>query len=191
MFQPDLFSFEERARQADADEPQRPLDLPAILERLTVVCERPRYSFMVLNLIAQASAQTGSAGPYVREGSRRIPVRDWLCDALIPVAQRDPRRQAIAGKVRQELEAKRALPADPEVAKRIVDDHVRKRVRQSGRTNVSRAVSELVRAGFVRRHYQGFRVDHHNRGAQRQAVYTITDEARRALHLAKVKTSNG
>lgn len=185
MFQPDLFSLEERARPAGADEPQRPLDLPAILERLTAVCERPRYSFMVLNLIAQASAQTGSAGPYVRDGSRRVPVRDWLCDALIPVAQRDPRRQAIAGKVRQELEAKRALPADPEVAKRIVDDHVRKRVRQSGRTNVSRAVSELVRAGFVRRHYQGFRVDHHNRGAQRQAVYTITDEARRALHLGR------
>ena len=185
MFQPDLFSLEERARPAGADEPQRPLDLPAILERLTVVCERPRYSFMVLNLIAQASAQTGSAGPYVRDGSRRVPVRDWLCDELIPVAQRDPRRQAIAGKVRQELEAKRALPADPEVAKRIVDDHVRKRVRQSGRTNVSRAVSELVRAGFVRRHYQGFRVDHHNRGAQRQAVYTITDEARRALHLGR------
>jgi hypothetical protein len=176
MFQPDLFSLEERARPAGADEPQRPLDLPAILERLTVVCERPRYSFMVLNLIAQASAQTGSAGPYVHDGSRRVPVRDWLCDALIPVAQRDPRRQAIAGKVRQELEAKRALPADPEVAKRIVDDHVRKRVRQSGRTNVSRAVSELVRAGFVR---------HHNRGAQRQAVYTITDEARRALHLGR------
>ena len=54
MFQPDLFSLEERARPAGADEPQRPLDLPAILERLTVVCERPRYSFMVLNLIGRS-----------------------------------------------------------------------------------------------------------------------------------------
>lgn len=182
MFQPDLFSLEERARPVEPEVRERPLDLPAILERLTVVCERPRYSFMVLNLIAQASAQTGSAGPYIREGSRRIPVRDWLCDALVPVAQRDPRRRAIADKVRQELEAKRALPLDPDAAERIVDAQVRKRVRQSGRTNVSRAVSELVRAGLVRRHYQGYRVDHHNRGAQRQAVYTITDEARRALH---------
>ncbi|PSJ20210.1 hypothetical protein CVH10_18795, partial [Halomonas sp. ND22Bw] len=112
---------------------------------------------------------------------RRIPVRDWLCDALVPVAQRDPRRLAIADKVRQDLEAKCALPVDPVAANRIVDAQVRKRVRQSGRTKVSRAVSELVRAGFVRRHYQGYRVDHQNRGAQRQAVYTITEEARRAL----------
>ena len=102
MFQPDLFSLEEHARPVEPEVQKRPLDLPAILERLTVVCERPRYSFMVLNLIAQASAQTGSAGPYIREGSRRIPVRDWLCDALVPVAQRDPRRRAIADKVRQE-----------------------------------------------------------------------------------------
>src|SRR5204863_144177 len=106
MFQPDLFSLEDCARPVKAGEPTRPLDLPAILERLTIVCERPRYSFMVLNLIAQASAQTGSAGPYIREGDRRIPVRDWLCDALVPVAQRDPRRLAIADKVRQDLEAK-------------------------------------------------------------------------------------
>lgn len=185
MFQPDLFSLEECARPVEAGEPTRPLDLPAILERLTIVCERPRYSFMVLNLIAQASAQTGSAGPYIREGDRRIPVRDWLCDALVPVAQRDPRRLAIANKVRQDPEARCALPVDPVAANRIVDAQVRKRVRQSGRTNVSRAVSELVRAGFVRRHYQGYRVDHQNRGAQRQAVYTITEEARRALHAGR------
>lgn len=184
MFQPDLFSLEERAAEsAITSEPESTFDLPALLERLTVICERPRYSFMVLNLIAQASAQTGSAGPYIQEGSRHIPVRDWLCDALVPVAQRDPRRRAIADKVRQDLEASRALPVDPEAAERIIDAQVRKRVRQSGRTNVSRAVSELVRAGLVRRHYQGYRVDHHNRGAQRQAVYTITDEARRALHM--------
>jgi hypothetical protein len=42
-------------------------------------------------------------------------------------------------------------------------------------------VSELVRAGLVRRHYQGYRVDHVNRGAQRNAVYTIVPEVRRAL----------
>lgn len=185
MFQPDLFSLEKRAEPIAQSAPEHPLDLPGILERLTATCERPRYSFMVLNLIAQASAKTGSAGPYVCEGDQRIPVRDWLCEAMVPVAQRDPRRLAIVGKVREELEAKRALPADPEAADRLVQIQVRKRIRMSGRTNVSRAVSELVRAGFVRRHYQGYRVDHHNRGAQRQAVYTVTEEARRALYAAR------
>jgi len=45
-------------------------------------------------------------------------------------------------------------------------------------------VSELVRAGLVKRHYQGFRVDHHNRGAKRQAVYVVTDPVMRALSRA-------
>jgi hypothetical protein len=69
-------------------------------------------------------------------------------------------------------------PAD--VAERL-DEEVRSRILRSGRTNVSRAVSDLVRAGLLRRHYKGYRVDHPNRGAQREAVYTITEETRAAL----------
>lgn len=181
MFQHDLFPPLRRDEPAGRCASRRLLELPAILERLAKSCERPRYSFMVLNLIAQAGARSGSAGPYIREGDRLIPIRDWLCDALLPVAQRDPRRLAVSEKVRRELEIERALPADPEVAQRLVDERVGERLRRSGRTNVSRAVSELVRAGLVTRHYQGYRVDHRNRGAQRQAVYTIVPEARRAL----------
>ncbi|MFH8654805.1 hypothetical protein ACH37Y_19100 [Sphingomonas paucimobilis] len=181
MFQPDFFAAEGNAeRAAPQDAPA--LDLPSLLDRLTAVCERPRYSFMVLNLIAQASAQSGSAGPYVREGDREVPVRDWLCDALVPVARRDPRRLAIADKVRAKLEQRNELPSDTAAAELMIAAEVQKRIRLSGRTNVSRAVSELVKAGFVQRHYRGYRVDHHNRGAQRQAVYTITDEVRRALY---------
>ena len=180
MFQPDLFALDATVRPAEPEE-SPVVDLPGILERLTNVCERPRYSFMVLNLIAQASAETGSAGPFVREGERRVPVRDWLSDAMTPIAKRDPRRLAISEKVRKELEEQDALPADPTTAIALIEAEVRKRIRLSGRTNVSRAVSELVRAGFVQRHYQGYRVDHHNRGAQRQVVYTVTQEARRAL----------
>lgn len=179
MSQLDLFACEE-PRIANV-EASRSLDMPGILERLSAVCERPRYNFMVLNLIAKASASSGRAGPYIRDGDRRVPVRDWLCEALVPVAQRDPRRLAIADKVRTELVATRALPADPETANQLIEAQVAKRIRSSGRTNVSRAVSELVRAGFVQRHYQGYRIDHQNRGAQRQAVYTVTEEARRAL----------
>ena len=176
MFQPDFFAAASNAERAAP--PAAPaLDLPGLLDRLTAVCERPRYSFMVLNLIAQASAQSGSAGPYVREGDRQVPVRDWLCDALVPVARRDPRRLAIADKVRAELKQRNELPSDTAAAERLIAAEVRKRIRLSGR-----AVSELVRAGLMQRHYQGYRVDHHNRGAQRQAVYTITDEVRRALH---------
>lgn len=61
------------------------------------------------------------------------------------------------------------------------DEEIKARILRSGRTNVSRAVSDLVRAGLLRRHYQGYRVDHLNRGAQRQAVYTIAPEVQIAL----------
>jgi predicted transcriptional regulator len=78
------------------------------------------------------------------------------------------------------MEGQGILPGDPELAEQIVSSEVRGRVRRSGRTNISRAVSDLVRAGFLRRHYQGYRVDHENRGG-REAVYTILPTVRRAL----------
>lgn len=182
MFQqPDLFDLETSPPQPVDRQAEQPLDLPALIERIADVSARPRYTFMVLNLIARAAGPTGSAGPYVQEAGRRVPVRDWLCDALMPMAQRDARRIAIVGEVRGALERTGSLPEDGAAARRRVEEEVRERVRRSGRCNVSRAVSDLVRAGIVRRHYQGFRVDHHNRGAQREAVYTISEDARQAL----------
>lgn len=164
-----------------ANRPDRDLDLPAVLERLAEVSSRPRYTFMVLNLIARAAGSTDSAGPYVREGGQAIPVRDWLSDALIPMAQRDARRRAVVEQVRTDLARKGALPADPAQAEQAIASELRDRLRHSGRTNVSRAVSDLVRAGLIRRHYQGYCVDHENRGAQREAVYTIIPSVKRAL----------
>jgi hypothetical protein len=73
------------------------------------------------------------------------------------------------------------LPADADRAEALVEERVREHVRQSGRCNVSRAVSDLCRAGLLRRHYQGYRVDHDNRGAQREAVYTIMPEPLKVL----------
>ena len=157
------------------------LDLPALLDRLTSTSERPRYSFMVLTLIDRIADAKGSAGPWVQTDGGAVPIRDWLTDALISVARRDPRRVAITNQVRRALERRQELPDDPAAAEVVLQEEVRTRMRVSGRTNISRAVSDLVRAGLVRRHYQGYRVDHLNRGAQRQAVYTIVPEARRAL----------
>jgi hypothetical protein len=202
MFQPDLFTNDvpAKARQRqdrarlpvvqsrsarEGDTPQfrdsSPLDLPAVLERLAGISKRPRYTFMVLNLIARAAGSSGSAGPYIREGDREIPLRDWLSGALMPMANRDARRRAVIEQVRDELIRKGALPADPQLAEQCVTREVRSRLLESGRTNVSRAVSDLVRAGLLRRHYQGYAVNHENRGAQREAVYTIMPAARSAL----------
>ena len=153
-------------------------DLSALLDRLAHASTRPRYDFMLLTLIAEVSRPDGSAGPLIAKNGRLLPLRDWLCDALTPMGGRDPRRLALAARVRAELAAQDMLPADPEAADSVVEEAVKLRVRTSGKTNLSRAVSEMVAAGLLRRHYQGYRVDHHNRGAQRQAVYTLTGLAR-------------
>lgn len=133
---------------------------------------------MLLTLIADIAGPDGSAGPLVRVGDGLLSLRDWLTDALTPMGHRDPRRMALVERVRDELRKASRLTGDAAVDEAMVQDDVRNRVRASGKTNLSRAASELVRAGLLKRHYQGYRVDHLNRGAQRQAVYTLVGRAR-------------
>ena len=180
MVQPDLFTAARPAKMSKSLV-EEPLSTAGILDRLTAICERPRYNFMLLTLIAEVSPPNGGAGPYVRTGDQDVAIRDWLCDAMNPVGRREPRRLCLMAKVREEFAAAGTLPEDRQSAEQVVEAEVGRRLRQSGRTNVSRGVSELVRAGLLNRHYQGDYVDHHNRGGQRQAVYTMTEETRRAL----------
>ncbi|QGP81192.1 hypothetical protein [Sphingobium sp. CAP-1] len=153
-------------------------DISQLLDQLSHCCSRPRYAFMLLTLIAELARPDGSAGPMVRVGDALIPLRDWLCDALTPMGHRDPRRMALVERVREELRKDGRLSGDAAADDQLVQGEVRARVRASGKTNLSRAASELVKAGLLKRHYQGFRVDHLNRGAQRQAVYTLIGRAR-------------
>jgi hypothetical protein len=150
-------------------------DVSDILGRLSEASARPRYSYLVLSLLSEVADARGKAGPYIVRGNAATPVRDWLCDALAPVAGRDHRRRRLTEQVKRELEPE--LPADPEQAQQMIDAAVRERIRAAGRPNISRAVSDLVRAGLVRRYYEGYRRNHHNRGAQRQAVYVVDGEA--------------
>lgn len=140
------------------------LDMPGLMTVLAHASARPRYAFMVLNLIAEVARPDGSAGPLVTLMDGHMPLRDWLCDALSPMGHRDPRRIALADRVRADLEETGLLPKSPGEADRIIDEEVRNRVRTASKSNLSRAVSELVRAGLLDRHYQGYQVDHHDRG---------------------------
>jgi len=144
---------------------------------LAECCSRPRYAFMMLSLLADIARSDGSAGPLVARGANLVPLRDWLCEALSPLAEKDTRRRALASRAARDLKARNAWPEDPEAAAACLEEEVRLRVLASGKTNVSRTVSELVRAGLIERHYQGYWVDHENRGAQRQAVYTLAGPA--------------
>ena len=97
--------------------------LPDLIDRISQVSKRPRYAFMVLNLIYKAVGQGDSIGPYVRYGDDLLPVRDWLCEARIPLAQRDGRRRTLDTDVLVIEDAERASAiagvmggADSEVA---------------------------------------------------------------------------
>lgn len=157
------------------------LDVARILERVASVSARPRYTMLILELLAKLARGKGRAGPWVEEGGALVPVREWLCEALIPMASRYAKRLALVEEIRSGLSAAGKLPDDPVKAAQAIDYAVRERVRASGMTSVSRAVTELVKAGLITRHYQGYSVDHENRGAQRHAVYTVPASVRCAL----------
>ncbi|WP_369821062.1 hypothetical protein [Novosphingobium sp. CCH12-A3] len=162
-------------------------DMAALLHAIAEASLRPRYAFMVLTLIAEAADSDGKAGPFVRRGNHHYSLRDWLSDSLTPMGARDPRRLALAERVRDELQRQGKLARDSAEAALLLEQEVRDRIRISTKTNLSRAVSELVRAGLVRRHYAGFRVDHQNRGGHRHVVYTLAGQARCLLHPAPAK----
>ena len=153
-----------------------PVDVSSIVQRLATHSSRPRYTFMVLNLISEAAGPSGSVGPVVNGQHGPLLIRDWLSDALAPLAEQGQRRAGLTARVAAQF------PDDltPDAAQGL-DAEIRDRVRRSSKTNISRAVSDLVRAGLLRRHYAGWCKDHHNRGAQRQAVYTVDAEALAAL----------
>lgn len=170
-----------------------PSEMSSLLDCLARASSRPRYAFMVLSLIAEVANREGEAGPFIRRSEDQLTLRDFLCDSLAPMGGRDPRRLALTQKIAADLARQRLLPPDPEAAARVIGDEVRKRVRASGKTNLSRAVSELVEAGLLRRYYKGYAIDHENRGGQRHAVYVLCGQSRCLLghHAAAAPPSSG
>ena len=106
--QADLFDHIRQAKLSVAplESPRPVVALPDLVERVSQVSKRPRYTLLILNLIAKAAEENGSLGPYVRSNTDQVPVRDWLCQAPAPLANRDCRRTAMIAAVRSELMAK-------------------------------------------------------------------------------------
>lgn len=168
----------------------QPTAMTDVVRLISEHSSRPRYTFMVLDLIAKVARSNGQAGPLVRDGDALVPIREWLAAAIAPSAARHHQRRLTAERVRAGLAANGKLPVDPAEADRVVSAEVSIRIIETGMTAVSRAVSELVKAGLIKRHYQGYWVDHENRGAQRQAVYTIPDAVRAALQSSFVRSES-
>src|SRR3546814_2210531 len=58
-----------------SDRDARPLDMPGLVELLSQSSSRPRYAYMILDLIAKIAGPNGSAGPLVIDGGSAIPIR--------------------------------------------------------------------------------------------------------------------
>ena len=151
----------------------------AIFATLARTSTRPRYAFLVLQLVAEAANGQGRAGPFISCGDARIALRDWLCTQLMPMSERDGRRSALRVRIVAGLSDR--LTGDRDHDHRLIDEAVGDHVLIVGRANVSRAISELVRAGLVRRHYAGYATNHENRGGGRNAVYVVEPDILTAL----------
>lgn len=106
-------------------------------------------------------------------------LRDWLCTQLLPMSQQPARRAALRARVAASL--KDELTGNPMIDEPRLDAAVEEQVLAVGRANVSRAISDLVRAGLVNRHYAGYATNHQNRGGGRHAVYVVKPAVLRLL----------
>lgn len=154
---------------------ERSTDLGSIFTALADISRRPRYAFMVLGLIAEAARSDGQAGPWVAgPGGVPQPLREWVASQLVSLAAHDRRRATLRRKVEERLGPRASDEA-------LVMAALEEEALAAGKANVSRAVSDLVKAGFVRRHYAGRVKGHRNRGGGRYAVYIVTPQVLNAI----------
>src|SRR3546814_20026475 len=104
---------------------------------------------MLLNLIAQVAGPDGSAGPWVRRNDGLVSLRDWLCDALTPMAQRGPRSITLAERVESDLARNELIPGDQEKSPGLHEGQMRHTICTAAQRPPSRAVSEMGNAGLL------------------------------------------
>ena len=151
----------------------------SIFSALAAASARPRYAFLVLQLVAEVSDTSGKAGPFVDRGNGPMGLRNWLCTQLLPMSERNVRRAALRARVIATVVDR--LTGEAAHDEIIIASAVDEQVLAVGRANVSRAISDLVKTGLLRRHYAGYATNHANRGGGRHAVYVIEPAALSAL----------
>lgn len=151
-----------------------------ILDELSVSSSRPRYAFAVLSLLAEQAGPGGKTGPFITDvDQEQLSLREYIGKHLARMSGRDRRRKELERRIRENLQAE--LPDDLFEAQLIVDKAVDERVRATGADNFSRVVGELVKCGFVARHYEGYRTPHSNRGGLRNLVCVLDPDVSAAL----------
>jgi hypothetical protein len=120
----------------------------SIYATLAKLSARPRDAFLVLQLVTEAADARGRAGPLVRDGSNTpLYLRDWLCIQLLPLSERVDRRSALRARVIKAFGDR--LTGDVEADEAMIAEAVEEQVLAAGRTNISRAISDLVKVGLL------------------------------------------
>lgn len=160
--------------------PTRISNIGSNYRTLAKISNRPRYAFLVLQLVTEAADAKGRAGPLIQDGENHsVHVRDWLCTQLLPLSEREDRRAALRRRVTDMLRDQ--FTGDRRADERLVEQAVEEQVLSAGRSNVSRAISDLVKAGYLKRHYAGYATNHANRGGGRHAVYVVEQQILAAM----------
>ena len=149
---------------------------------LTDVSARPRYAFLLLQLVAELADERGHAGPFVGGGNGKMLLRDWLSIQLFPMSEQKRRRAALRARVEASLQPH--FTGNRELDDARIEQAVEEQVLAVGRANVSRAISDLVRAKLMTRHYAGYATNHQNRGGGRHVVYVVEPWVLRLLRRA-------
>jgi len=155
------------------------LSVGHIIDTLSASSKRPRYAFIVLNLLAEQAGAGNQAGPFIEEQGRALPLREWIGERMARMSGRDSRRRELEKRIRAEMRDR--LPDDLIEAQQMVDHAVAEHVRATGADNASRVVSELERCGFLKRRYDGYRTNHRNRGGLRNLVCILDPDTVAAL----------
>lgn len=166
----------ERAAQIP---PGRITGVGSIYAVLAEASRRPRYAFLVLQLVAEVADGRGQAGPFVAAGGEPVLLRDWLGTQLLPMSEQPARRAALRERVAASLRDE--LTGKAQIDEAHIEAAVEEQALAVGRANISRATSDLVRAGLVTRHYAGYATNHRNRGGGRHAVYVVKPAVLRLL----------
>ena len=93
-------------------------DFGDIYAVLVAASNRPRYAFMVLQLVADLADRRGHAGPFVMRAGAPVLLRDWLCTKLLPMTEQPARRAALRAIYEErlaDLPGLRLLPMPPGV----------------------------------------------------------------------------
>lgn len=155
-----------------------------ILDQLSMASKRPRYAFMVLNLLAEQASDSGRVGPAIELDGEDLTVRDWVATKLSRMAAGAGKRAKVEERVREALQDQ--LPPDLLEAQAMIDRRVNAKVRASGADNLSRVLGELEAAGYLTRFYEGDITRHHNRGGRRLLVVVVSQDALAALRRRSV-----